>query len=389
MASIDKRENGKWQAKIRRKGWPAVSKTFQTAKDAEAWSRATEREMDIGAYVQRDDAERTTFEQAGDRYRREVLPSKRGRQQDGYVLARVVEEFGKYSLAGISSAMLSNYRDKRLKVVSGQTVVHELGMISRIYKACSLDWGIGLPLGNPVKLVRKPKPANERTRRLEIRGGVDEEALILAALDDCKSPWPKAAVMLALETAARQSELLSMTWQDVDLKKQVARLRGIDGGVTKSGDTYRDVPLTKKAVLILQSLPRALKGKVLPISQNALQLAWERACRRARRKHVYGLLRHSLQENGFDELAQNKEIRALVYRKREPLEQTVHLLKAIEQSDNVLVDLHFHDLRHEGTSRLAQKLEMHELMKITGHKTSRMLMRYYHPDMPALAAKLG
>jgi hypothetical protein len=57
--------------------------------DAEAWARATEREMDIGAFIQRDDAERTTFSEAADRYRREVLPTKRGRAQDEYVLRRV------------------------------------------------------------------------------------------------------------------------------------------------------------------------------------------------------------------------------------------------------------------------------------------------------------
>ncbi len=53
-----------------------------------------------------------------------------------------------------------------------------------------------------------------------------------------------------------------------------------------------------------------------------------------------------------------------------------------------MVDLHFHDLRHEATTRLAEKLEMHELMKVTGHKTTRMLARYYHPRAADLAKKL-
>jgi integrase len=68
---------------------------------------------------------------------------------------------------------------------------------------------------------------------------------------------------------------------------------------------------------------------------------------------------------------------------------TLELLARIETEDKVLVDLHFHDLRHEGTSRLADKLAMHELMKVTGHKSSRMLSRYYHPKASDLAAKLG
>jgi len=51
--------------------------------------------------------------------------------------------------------------------------------------------------------------------------------------------------------------------------------------------------------------------------------------------------------------------------------------------------LTFHDLRHEATSRLAEKLALHELMKVTGHKDTKMLARYYHPRAEDLAKKLG
>jgi integrase len=53
-------------------------------------------------------------------------------------------------------------------------------------------------------------------------------------------------------------------------------------------------------------------------------------------------------------------------------------------------DLHFHDLRHEATSRLAEKLpNVIELAAVTGHKDLRMLKRYYHPRAEDLALKLG
>ena len=68
---------------------------------------------------------------------------------------------------------------------------------------------------------------------------------------------------------------------------------------------------------------------------------------------------------------------------------TVKLLAALEADDTTLVDFHFHDLRHVATSRLADKLQMHELMKVTGHKTSRMMSRYYHPKAEDLALKLA
>ncbi len=53
-----------------------------------------------------------------------------------------------------------------------------------------------------------------------------------------------------------------------------------------------------------------------------------------------------------------------------------------------LIDLCFHDLRHEATSRLAEKFPLHELAKITGRRDTKMLMRYYHPKAEDLAKKL-
>lgn len=401
MARIAQRKNGKWQAKIERVGWPGQSKTFQTKTDAEKWARATEREMDIGAFIKRDDAERTTFAVAAKRFESEVLPTKRGGAQDLMRLRRLVERFGQYSLASITSAMLAVYRDERLKAVSGQTVVHELGMMSRVFKACAMDWGIALPGGNPASLVRKPVVANARSRVFE----PGEENLLMAALLGCKSPWPHAAAFLAIETAGRQSELLSLRWKEVDLVKRTARLRGVGGRVTKSGDEYRDVPLSSRAVELLASLPRITKnkvapinqkkevaitsGRVLPITQNALQLSFERALARGRQKHIHGLLEASLHAAGLDDAAIAAEVRALIYKKKNPLQLTVKLLAQFEKEDATLMDFHFHDLRHVATTRLAEKLQMHELMKCTGHKTSRMMSIYYHPKAEDLAIKLG
>lgn len=384
MARITQRENGKWQSRIERQGFPPQSKTFQTKSAADAWTRAVEREMDIGAFIKRKDAERKTFKYAADRYLNEVLPSKRGAVQDAMRLKRLVEYFGKYSLASISSDLLSEYRDKRLKAVSAQTVVHELGMITRVFKACSMDWGIALPQGLPTLLVRKPVVANARTRRLE----ANEETLLFAALRECKSPWPHAAAFLAVETAGRQSELLSLRWKEVDLVRRTARLRGVGGRSTKNGDEYRDVPLSTRAVELLATLPRSVTGRVVPISQNALQLSFERALSRGRQNHIHGLLRDALGSAGLDTDAVAAQIRALIYKKKVPLPITLQLLADLERDDTILLDFHFHDLRHEATSLLASRLEMHELMKVTGHKTSKMLITYYHPRIDELALKL-
>ena len=385
MATFTQRDNGKWQAKIRRKGWPDQSKAFQTLEAAQQWARATEREMDIGAFVNRNDAERTTFEVAAKRYIDEVLPRMRSGDRDKYKINALSEIFGKYSLASISPALISRYRDERLKVMAPQTVVHEINYLSRIFKACTMDWGIALPQGIPTAHVRKPKIENDRNRRLE----PGEWERIKPALAACASKFPLAAAEFAIETAARHSEIASLVWQEVDLEKKTARLRGVNGGKTKNGDPYRDIPLSNGAVAILSGLPKAIKGRVFQASQSAIKQSWERAVERARKSYIYEKLQVSLLESGFSEDAAAAEIRALIYHKKKPHQVTLQLLAHMETSDKLIDDLVFHDLRHEATSRLAEKLQLHELMKVTGHKSSAMLARYYHPKASDLALKLG
>lgn len=104
---------------------------------------------------------------------------------------------------------------------------------------------------------------------------------------------------------------------------------------------------------------------------------------------MHSLLCSRLTSLNISKEEQAKEMRALVYKKRPPSPLTLEILREIEQKDRTLLDLRFHDLRHEATSRIADKLQMHELMKVTGHASSRMLSRYYHPKMEVLAEKLG
>jgi integrase len=54
-----------------------------------------------------------------------------------------------------------------------------------------------------------------------------------------------------------------------------------------------------------------------------------------------------------------------------------------------IVDLHFHDLRHEATSRLFEKgLNTAEVMRITGHSTKEMVERYSHYSTDIILEKL-
>ena len=53
-------------------------------------------------------------------------------------------------------------------------------------------------------------------------------------------------------------------------------------------------------------------------------------------------------------------------------------------------DLHFHDLRHEATSRMFERTNLRgeEIMRITGHRSHAMVMRYMNLRASELAASL-
>lgn len=335
MATIAQRPNGKWQARIRKKGYPEQSDSFWKRRDAEVWARSVESELDRGIFIQRSHAERTTLHEVIKRYGEEVIPTKKSRRAALSCLRGIDIDLGEYALAAITPQLLATYRDKRLEIVDPQTVRKDLGMINRVLKVAHMDWGIILPGGIPV--VRMPKQPRGRDRRVS-----DEE--LKAIIDATESQELPAVVTLALETAMRRSELLGLDWKDIDINKRVATLHD-----TKNGEKRR-VPLSTKAAETLQGLPRRISGRVFGITEDACTRAFSRAAKRAREQYEVG--------GGSD--------------------------------DEFLIDIRLHDLRHEATSRLFERgFHMIEVAAITGHKSLDMLKRYTHLRAEDLAVKLG
>lgn len=342
MATIRKKGEYQWHVQIRRKGHPAQTRTLNTRADAEAWARDVESAMDKGVFRSTVEAEQTTLSAALDRYEREVLPSKKGAAADRSRLKTLAAKLGALKLAAITSATVAGFRDDRLKLVGEQSVIHELNLLNRVLKTATIDWGIALPAGIPTALVRKPKKPQGRDRRAS-RAEID------AIVSATESNELAGIVLLAAETAMRRGEIGKIQWQSVDLKRRVLTLHD-----TKNGDR-RDVALSSEAVKVLKSIPRRLDGRVFGLQPESISQAFERARDRARK-------------------AYEKEC---VKSNREP-------------KCSFLVDLRFHDLRHEAASRLFEKgLNPMEVASITGHKTLQMLKRYTHLRAEDLARKLG
>ena len=341
MATIIKRGDLQWQVKVRRRGFPSQSRTFDTKAQADAWARMVEGEMDRGVFVDRSEYEKTTFLEALDRYEREVAILKKGYPQEKYKIAywRRTPFAGRY-LVGFRPTDLAAWRDEHLKTHSPSTINRLLILVSHLFTIAIKEWGMA-GLVNPVSQIRKPKLPKGRDRRL-LPGELDR---IVSASE---STVLSDIIRFALETGMRRSELAGMTRTLVDLKKRTVTLPE-----TKNGEK-RIVPLSMEALRILSTLSRRIDGKVWGMEPDSITQAFIRALTRARATY----------EKECEE-------------------------KGEKPNSSFLADLTFHDLRHEATSRFFEKgLNPMQVAAITGHKTLQMLKRYTHLKAEDLAELL-
>jgi integrase len=328
MATFRQR-NGKWQARVQKKGYQAVTKSFNIKSDAIKWAKQIEIELDKGSFVNIQLAERTTFAEMILRYLAEVTPKTKSSTEDGFRLRALArKQIAKLNMMALTPSRIAEYRDIRLQEVSAGTVIRELAYFSSVINHARKEWGINIE--NPIPLVRKPDTPPSRTRVLS-----EEEKIslykILQPRYKNSNHWILFIVQFALETAMRQGEILSLRWVNIDPVKRTAHLQ-----TTKNGDS-RTVPLSTRAVQILQEIPRNIDDKVFPMNRPALCANFAKACKRAK-----------------------------------------------------IEDLRFHDLRHTAITKMAGKFSnILELSAVTGHRQLSMLKRYYHPKAEDLAHKLG
>ncbi|MEF2230256.1 MAG: site-specific integrase [Pseudodesulfovibrio sp.] len=331
MATIRKRGQ-KWEVRIRKKGQSTQSKSFKYKADAAAWIQEIETEMNKGQFVSRKEAESTTLKEALDRFIEEYIPRlKMAANETRRAKAIQKREIASKLMAAIRTKDIADLiKERESDGVKPNTIRLDLAILSRLFEVAATDWGME-SLINPVKRARKPKPAGGRTRRLQPAPSKDEKSEEERLLDACAKNF-KPVVQFAIETAMRRSEIASLEWNNIDLKRKTAYLRD-----TKN-KSERTVPLSPTAIEILKSIPRNISGPVFGMSENAITIAMRRA-----------------------------------------------------RAEAGIEDLTFHDLRHEATSRFFENtdLDLLEIAEITGHKNLQMLKRYTHLRAERLAERLA
>jgi integrase len=339
MASITKRGEYQWQVQIRRKG-QTLSKTFYYKQDAEIWARKTESEIDRGIFINTMEAERKTLGQVIKDYEKDVLPTLKAISQEKSRLKIINNELGKKIIGAITTDVVIKYRNTRLETIAENSVNREVTTLKRLLSYAHEDCKIILPHGLPS--VKKLAVDDSRERRVS-----DEE--IEAICNNTESVELPKIVKFALYTGFRRCEISRLKRANLDLAVPSCRLVN-----TKNNKSFT-VPLTKESVALLKSLPAHTDGSIFRLKGEYISQAFERARDRARELYT-------------KECASNGN----------------------EPSETFLVDLRFHDLRHEAISRLAQRLpNVIELARVTGHQDLRMLNRYYQISPAELAKKLA
>lgn len=318
-----------FQLRIRRKGVKVQHITFDNWESAE--QARLEIQAKLAVSVVRDYAVATqvTLAELMQRYMDEVVHEHKGADVERSRLRRMMREesFVDKKLAALTTEDLKDFINDRLSEVAPSTVDRDLDVISQTLNYAENVWKIA-PVVSPFKGLPRPKYFNERDRRISVK----EEAAILEAARADENPYLEPAIILGLETAMRRSEMLALTADDINYELRYAFLRD-----TKNGRN-RKVPLSQRAMQILQALPKTESGVLLDLTANALKL-------------------------GF--------------------------FRRVLPAANV-ADLHFHDLRHEAISRFAEsgRFQLIELQAISGHRDMRMLQRYVHLLSGPLADKV-
>ena len=205
----------------------------------------------------------------------------------------------------LTSQAIADFRDRR--PLDGRRTCHyDLILIRHCLKIAMNEWGLMLS-SNLVDRLKMPPSSPARNRRLED----GEFERLEETAKQTKNPhiWP--IIVFAIETGMRRGEILGLQWEHVDLDRRIAFLP-----LTKNGSS-REVPLSTKAAQVLaKQRQRNDTPSPFPVTPNGFRLAWDRLRRRAG-----------------------------------------------------LVDLRFHDLRHEAISRFFELgLNIPEVAVISGHK---------------------
>ncbi len=322
MASIIKR-NGKWRALVRRKGHAAACKTHSTKAAAEAWARSIEAALDAGKPLPGVDVTVADLIHEYRRLRAAARPISDA-STEHYVLRTLDRMLGALTAQRLGvDDLIAFARQRRDEGAGPYTINMDISKLATVLRYAGAARRLVLPdvTGAARPLLTHLGLIGGGGRRSR-RPTQDEAERIDEYLRMHRGGAYADAVLFAAASTLRRSEFCRILWADVDESKRLVLVRDRKHPRRKAGNDEW-VPLLPDAWAVLQRQPRA-SARVFPLDPGTVSKYFTGACR------------------------------------------------ALS-----IPDLHLHDMRHEGTSRLFESgYDIPHAALVTGHKKWEHLQRY-------------
>jgi integrase len=317
MATIVKRGDN-WRAQIRMAGRKPLSASFSKKVLAERWVREREAELEQGKFVKED----PDFGVLIQRYIDEILPLKPMQRSHVATMRGLKRQVNGNKVSEIDANWMLEFAKGH--TVAPSTLAQKFIFLGLVLRTADTFWGVR-PNWDEWNRGRKGMTSMgligssiERDRRVS-----DDE--IEQVLDCMQSSLPMDdLIAFAVGSAMRLSEVVRIQWADLNQANRTVVIRDRKHPRKKRGN-HQTVPLLGETFEIVK---RQMKWKpeIFPYDPNSISAAWHRATIRA----------------GFE-------------------------------------DLRWHDLRHEGISRLFENgYGVEQVAIVSGHTDWRMLKRYTH-----------
>ena len=340
MATIGKRtrrDREIWVARIRRsrsgRKW-SESRSFATEAEARAWATAREFEIDrlpdIADAALTSPTRNPTIGEAIDRY----LALKRDLSKSKQAVLRRARKFriAEIRCADLSAAAILEFAtDKLDDGVQPQTVTRYLAELSAVLGFARVFWKVDVDrqaMADAWNMAVKLGIAGKSHRR-DRRPTLKELDRLMAHFSMRRFTRPSSLPMdriiaFAIFSTRRRGEICRMKWRDLDRRLSKILIRDMKNpGQTIGNNRLCELPPPALAIAMAQ--PRR-EGRIWPYDPDTITAAFRDACKRLN-----------------------------------------------------IRDLHFHDLRHEGISRLFEMgRNVPRVQDVSGHSNWQSLQRYTH-----------
>ncbi|QXI30481.1 site-specific integrase [Pseudomonas vanderleydeniana] len=326
------------QIRLKKKGVIVYTEaqTFARKQAAQAWAKRRETELAEPGAIERASRTGHTVKQMINSYLVEAEKARPLGETKRRTLNAIKNSYlGELVDSNITQQVLVDYALWRMGPEGGsvkpQTAGNDMAHLGSVLSLARAAWGYEIdPQAMPdARLVLKRLGYNMKSRERDRRPTLDELNKVLEHFFDVLKRRPTAIHMpkvmaFAIFSTRRMDEITRILWDDLDEYQHAVKVRDMKNPGQKIGnDVWCHLP--DEAWQIVQSMPRQCP-EIFPYNTDSIGTAWSRACR------------------------------------------TV----GIE-------DLHFHDLRHEGVSRLFEMdWDIPRVSSVSGHRDWNSLRRYTH-----------